>query len=111
MKVPFPVLPSFNIAASIMSYARYEDEIHDLLYELCRNTRNYAISHRQLLRSFLVVNFAKIRQTCHGMLEEYTEFDDEEGVYITTDPLIETIEIALNPSSKGEFEKMAQVIA
>ena len=60
VKVPFPALPSFNIAALIMSYALYEDEAHNLLHELCWNTKNYAVSHRQLLRSFLVVSYSKL---------------------------------------------------
>ena len=81
VKVPFPALPSFNIAASIMSYALYEDEVHNLLHELCNNTRSYSVSHRELLKSFLIVNLIRIRQQCHSMLEFELWFDEEDGSY------------------------------
>ena len=64
VQTPFPTLPSFNISASILAYAGFEDKTHDLLHKLCRNTRLYSKSHSQLLRSFLLVDITKLTESC-----------------------------------------------
>ena len=64
VQTPFPALPSFNISASILAYSGYEDEAHILLHQLCRNTRLYSKSHSQILRSFLLVDYTKLIESC-----------------------------------------------
>ena len=75
VKPPFPAIPSFNIGASILAYSNFEDEAHTMLHKLCKNTRHYSKSHAQLLKSFFLVDFSKLCESC----KELTRHDLGEG--------------------------------
>ena len=88
----------------ILSYSGFEDEAHTLLHTLCRNSRLYSKSHAQLLRSFLRVDFAKLRLNCLELTETFDVFDEDTGMYTQIGPIIEIVEIIRSPDQKGKFE-------
>ena len=53
-KPPLTKLPYFNVAALILSYYGYSDKAKRLLKRLNRNSRKYFLSHKEILRAFLV---------------------------------------------------------
>ena len=73
VQTPFPALPSFNISASILAYSGFEEEAHNLLHQLCRNTRLYSKSHRQILRSFLLVDITKLTESCLNFKKAHSD--------------------------------------
>ena len=50
---PFPALPSFASSATILSYVEYDDKVNDLLMSLSKNTRKYALQHKNQLEGFV----------------------------------------------------------
>ena len=54
VKPPFASLSSFHIAAVILSYSGFVDEVKGLLYSLSRNTRLFAVEHSDVLAGFLI---------------------------------------------------------
>ena len=50
---PFPMLPSFNPNALILSYLAYLEEIHELLNLLSQNAQKYGDVHNAILRNFI----------------------------------------------------------
>ena len=57
---PFPRLPVFNVAALILSYINFNDEVISLLNTLSKNAYVYGKSHQDILKSFLVQYKPKI---------------------------------------------------
>ena len=57
VKQPFPSLESWEVAAILLSFFGYSDEVVDLLQKVSRTTRVYALSHHYFsLMPFLKVS-------------------------------------------------------
>ena len=63
---PFPVIPSFNCSATILSFVDYDDEVKDLLKSLSHNTRNYYTKHMSILEGFVTDVPPLIKQKAFG---------------------------------------------
>ena len=55
VRPPFPKLPIFNVAATILSYYGYNDKVRRLLKGVSRNTRKYFLCHKEILKAFIKV--------------------------------------------------------
>ena len=53
VKPPFTDLPAFNVAATIMSFLGYQDEMMSLLAQLSHNSILYSERHFEILQSFI----------------------------------------------------------
>ena len=53
VKPPFTDLPAFNVAATIMSFLGYQDEMMSLLAQLNHNSILYSERHFEILQSFI----------------------------------------------------------
>ena len=58
-KQPFPRLPSYPVAATLLSYLGYAWQIKQLLYLLSKNGKNYWQKHRGFLKSFVFFRESK----------------------------------------------------
>ena len=54
VKPPFPLLPSFDVAALILSYFAHEDLVILLMRKCNKNSRRYALKHKPILKQYLV---------------------------------------------------------
>ena len=54
-KQPFPVLPAFLPAATLLSYFDYSDHVFTLLWQLSKTTKAYALDHSRILEHFVKV--------------------------------------------------------
>ena len=63
---PFPALPSFNCAATILSFVNFDEEVKDLLSALSHNTRNYYKKHMNILEGFVIDVPPLIKQKAFG---------------------------------------------
>ena len=50
---PLPTLPSFTVAAEILSFFDFKPGVRRLLFKMSRTTRAYESGHRVLLAAFL----------------------------------------------------------
>ena len=73
---PFPLLPSFNCSATILSFVDYDDEVKDLLKLLSHNTRNYYTKHMSILEGFVTDVPPLIKQKAFGELKITTREQD-----------------------------------
>ena len=65
VQAPFKNLPSFIIAANVLGYLTYQDEVRRLLHLLSRNCGiRYINTHRHILRKFVVTRPWKNRGVC-----------------------------------------------
>ena len=53
VRPPFPALPAFTVSATILQFIGFEDEIQKLMNRLNRNTTQYFICHKHILRGFM----------------------------------------------------------
>ena len=53
VKPPFTDLPAFNVAATIMSFLGYQDQMMSMLAQLSHNSVLYAERHFEILQSFI----------------------------------------------------------
>ena len=51
---PFHRLPFYNVGAIILSYFGFRKKVKNLLKHLNRNSRKYFLSHKDILRAFVV---------------------------------------------------------
>ena len=63
---PFPALPSFNCAATILSFVNFDEEVKDLLLSLSNNTRNYYRKHMSILDGFVTDIPPLVKQKAFG---------------------------------------------
>ena len=56
---PFPKLPSFPVAATLLSYMGYAWQIKQLLHLLSKNGKNYWDNHREFLKCFVFFRESK----------------------------------------------------
>ena len=54
VKPPFPLLPSFDVAALILSFFAYDDLVLLLMRSCNKNSRRYALKHKPILKQYLV---------------------------------------------------------
>ena len=47
-------LPFYNVGALILSYYGYRKKVKNLLKRMNRNSRKYFLSHKEILRAFVV---------------------------------------------------------
>ena len=50
---PLPTLPSFTVAAEVLSFFDFKPGVRRLLFKMSRTARAYELGHRQLLAAFL----------------------------------------------------------
>ena len=58
-KQPFPKLPSFPVAATLLSYLGFGWQVKQLLFLLSKNGRHYWESHQKFLRNFVMFRESK----------------------------------------------------
>ena len=54
VKQPFEMLPSFAVAAEVLSFVDYMDGVKYRLIRLSQTTRLYFSGHNKILKTFLV---------------------------------------------------------
>ena len=52
-KLPFAMLESFAACAAVLSFVGYCDEVNALLRQISHRTRQYGLSHQDILRGFI----------------------------------------------------------
>lgn len=55
VRPPFPKLPSFFGAATVLSYVGHQGNIKQLLNLLNKNTQKFLLYHRDILREFVKI--------------------------------------------------------
>ena len=54
VKPPFPLLPSFDVAALILCFVAHDDLVLLLMRKCNKNSRRYALKHKPILKKYLV---------------------------------------------------------
>ena len=65
---PFPALPSFNCAATILAYVGHDEEVGILCNDLSHNAANYFKTHETILRGF-VDEYPLLKQKALGVMD------------------------------------------